>query len=146
MASSKMLHSIVKLLIMLMAHVINSLLIRPGQGVKTSSSVVTHCSPGVTHQCNHFNDTCLSDYLFLKQLFKTQGYSGSPMHMIYSEVVSLVQILLVIPAVNATNERTFLTLRRIKTYKKHRDCKQFRFEQGMKIVGVCLVNFKLTCA
>ena len=40
----------------------------------------------------------------------------APMRAIYSEVVTLVRILLVIPATNATSERTFSALRRIKTY------------------------------
>ena len=34
----------------------------------------------------------------------------------YSEIVALVTILLVIPATNATSERTFSALRRVKTY------------------------------
>ena len=36
--------------------------------------------------------------------------------MLFSEVTTLVKILLVIPATNATSERTFSALRRIKTY------------------------------
>ena len=38
------------------------------------------------------------------------------MRAIYSEIVSLVIILLVIPATNATSERTFSALHRVKTY------------------------------
>ena len=39
----------------------------------------------------------------------------APMHgAIYSEVVTLMRILLVIPAMNTTSERTFSALRRIK--------------------------------
>ena len=38
------------------------------------------------------------------------------MRAIYSEIVTLVIILLVIPAANATSERTFSALRRVKTY------------------------------
>ena len=38
------------------------------------------------------------------------------MRAIYSEIVALVTILLVIPAANATSERTFSALRRVKTY------------------------------
>ena len=38
------------------------------------------------------------------------------MRAIYSESVTLVIILLVIPAANATSERTFSALRRVKTY------------------------------
>ena len=38
------------------------------------------------------------------------------MRAIYSEVVTLVRILLVIPATNATSERTFSALGRIKTF------------------------------
>ena len=40
------------------------------------------------------------------------------MRAIYSEIVTLVIILLVIPAANATSERTFSALRRVKTYLK----------------------------
>ena len=38
------------------------------------------------------------------------------MRAIYSEIVILVIILFVIPAANATSERTFSALRRVKTY------------------------------
>ena len=38
------------------------------------------------------------------------------MRAIYSEIVTLVIILLVIPAAKATSERTFSALRRVKTY------------------------------
>ena len=38
------------------------------------------------------------------------------MRAIYSEIVTLVIILLVIPAANATSERTFSALGRVKTY------------------------------
>ena len=38
------------------------------------------------------------------------------MRVIYSEIVTLVIILLVIPAANATSERTFSALRRVETY------------------------------
>ena len=38
------------------------------------------------------------------------------MRAIYSEIVTLVTILLVNPATNATSERTFSALRRVKTY------------------------------
>ena len=38
------------------------------------------------------------------------------MRAIYSEIVTLVIILLVIPAANATSERTFSALRRVKFY------------------------------
>ena len=38
------------------------------------------------------------------------------MRAIYSEIVTLVIILLVIPAVNAISEGTFSALRRVKTY------------------------------
>ena len=36
--------------------------------------------------------------------------------MIFSEVVSLVKIVLVNPATNAVSERTFSAMRRLKTY------------------------------
>ena len=35
---------------------------------------------------------------------------------IYSEIVSLVELILVMPATNATSERSFSALRRIKSY------------------------------
>ena len=35
---------------------------------------------------------------------------------IYSEIVILVELILVMPATNATSERSFSALRRIKTY------------------------------
>ena len=38
------------------------------------------------------------------------------MRAIYSEIVTLVTILLVIPATNTTSERTFSAMRRVKTY------------------------------
>ena len=52
-----------------------------------------------------FND--IVDYLHMLE---------APMWEIYSEDVTLVYLLLVIPATNATSERTFSALRRIKTY------------------------------
>ena len=48
-------------------------------------------------------------YLVLREL-------KPAMRAIYSEIVTLVIILLVIPAANATSERTFSALRRVKTY------------------------------
>ena len=39
-----------------------------------------------------------------------------PAREMFSEIVTLVKILLVIPATNASSERTFSALRRIKTY------------------------------
>ena len=47
-------------------------------------------------------------YLVLREL-------KPAMRAIYSEIVTLVIILLVIPAANATSERTFSALRRVKT-------------------------------
>ena len=41
------------------------------------------------------------------------------MRAIYSEIVTLVRILLVIPATNATSERTISALRRVKTYLRN---------------------------
>ena len=41
---------------------------------------------------------------------------SKPMIGIFSEVVTLIKLLLVIPATNASSERTFLALCRIKTY------------------------------
>ena len=38
------------------------------------------------------------------------------MRGVFSEIVTLVIILLVIPAANATSERTFSALRKVKTY------------------------------
>ena len=38
------------------------------------------------------------------------------MRAIYSEIVTLITILLVIPATNAINEKTFSALRKVKTY------------------------------
>lgn len=52
----------------------------------------------------------LSDVLeFFRQLSK-------PMRGMFSEVVTLIKLLLVMPATNASSERTFSALRRIKTY------------------------------
>ncbi|XP_045210891.2 uncharacterized protein LOC123562315 [Mercenaria mercenaria] len=52
----------------------------------------------------------------LSDIFEYLRKLKPPMRSIYSEVVTLVKILLVIPATNATSERTFSALRRIKTY------------------------------
>ena len=35
---------------------------------------------------------------------------------LFSEIVTLVRLILVMPATNATSERTFSALRRVKTY------------------------------
>ena len=39
-----------------------------------------------------------------------------PARGIYSEVLTLIKLLLVMPASNATSERSFSALRRVKTY------------------------------
>ena len=89
------------------------------------------------------------------------------MRAIYSEVVTLVRIFLVIPATNATSERTFSALRKIKTYLRstmaqarhnhlmtlqvHKDRTNAlgltemtnKFAAGNENVDVYLVNFKL---
>ena len=41
---------------------------------------------------------------------------SSAARSIYSEIVTLVELILVMPATNATSERTFSALRRIKSY------------------------------
>lgn len=41
---------------------------------------------------------------------------SEPMRCMFSEVVTLVKLILVMPATNATSERTFSALRRVKTY------------------------------
>jgi len=47
-------------------------------------------------------------------------HQSAAARMLFSEVTTLVKILLFIPATNATSERTFSALRWIKTYKKLR--------------------------
>ena len=63
----------------------------------------------------HF-DSQESDCVKLKDIVGYLRSLKAPMRVIYSEVVTLVRILLVLPATNATSERTFSALRRIKTY------------------------------
>ena len=41
---------------------------------------------------------------------------SSTARSLYSEIVILVELILVMPATNATSERSFSTLRRIKSY------------------------------
>lgn len=41
---------------------------------------------------------------------------SKPMRCMFSEVVKLVKLVLVMPATNATSERTFSALRRVKSY------------------------------
>ena len=41
---------------------------------------------------------------------------SNPMRCMFSEVVTLVQLIMVMPATNATSERTFSALRRVKSY------------------------------
>ena len=64
----------------------------------------------------HF-DSQESDCVKLKDIVDYLRSLKAPMRVIYSEVVTLVRILLVLPATNATSERTFSALRRIKTYE-----------------------------
>ena len=52
----------------------------------------------------------------LSDIFGYMRELAPAMRSIYSEIVTLVRILLVIPASNATSERTFSALRRVKTY------------------------------
>ena len=40
-------------------------------------------------------------------------------HSVLSEVVKLVKMVLVMPATNATNERSFSSLKRVKTYLRN---------------------------
>ena len=55
-------------------------------------------------------DARLSDVLeFFRQL-------SNPMSGMFSEAVTLIKLLLVMPAANALSERTFSALRRIETY------------------------------
>jgi hypothetical protein len=52
----------------------------------------------------------------LSDIFSYLRQLAIPARELFSEVVTLVRILLVIPATNATSERSFSALRRIKTY------------------------------
>ena len=67
----------------------------------------------------HFHNEKLKDTKLTVSLsvivdfLKTLSLSAREM---FSEIVTLVKILLVIPATNASSERTFSALRRIKTY------------------------------
>lgn len=49
-------------------------------------------------------------YLYLKSI--------SPVRTFYSEVCTLARIIMVMPETNATNERSFSAMRRIKSYLK----------------------------
>ena len=61
-------------------------------------------------QFEHENKITLQDIIKYLKPF------NEPELTIYSEVVTLLKLILVTPATNATSERTFSAMRRIKTY------------------------------
>ena len=52
----------------------------------------------------------------LSDILKYIQTLDKPAHKIYSEIITLIKLLLIVPASNATSERSFSALRRIKTY------------------------------
>lgn len=56
-------------------------------------------------------------------LEKVKGLVPPELSLI-SEIVKILQIILVIPCTNASSERSFSTLRRVKTYLRTRLCQE----------------------
>ena len=52
----------------------------------------------------------------LSDILKYIQTLDKPARKIYSEIITLIKLLLIVPASNATSERSFSALRRVKTY------------------------------
>ena len=57
-----------------------------------------------------------NDKVRFKEIVEFLQSLSTPQHTFYSQVVILVSLVLVMPATNAASERSFSSLRRIKTY------------------------------